>query len=381
MSPCPVGRFALEGAAVYPLHPAAFSAAPRPPPGAGETPLFVRPRRLSRRRKITSDALGNSMARKKIALIGAGQIGGTLALLAGMKELGDIVVLDIPDAEGLAKGKALDIAQAGPVEGYDASYRGTSNYADIKGADVCIVTAGVARKPGMSRDDLIGINAKVIAAVGKGIRENAPGAFVIVITNPLDAMVGAMKDVTGFKPNMVVGMAGVLDSARFRHFLAEEFKVSVEDVSAFVLGGHGDTMVPLVRYSAVAGIPLPDLVKMGWTTKEKLDAVVKRTRDGGAEIVNLLKTGSAFYAPAASAITMAESFLKDKKRLLPCAAYLTGQYGVNGLYVGVPVVIGAGGVEKIVEIALDAEEKKMFDHSVGAVKGLVDLTKKMLAAA
>jgi len=321
------------------------------------------------------------MARKKIALIGAGQIGGTLALLAGMKELGDIVVLDIPDAEGLAKGKALDIAQAGPVEGYDASYRGTSNYADIKGADVCIVTAGVARKPGMSRDDLIGINAKVIAAVGRGIRENAPGAFVIVITNPLDAMVGAMKDVTGFKPNMVVGMAGVLDSARFRHFLAEEFKVSVEDVSAFVLGGHGDTMVPLVRYSAVAGIPLPDLVKMGWTTKEKLDAIVKRTRDGGAEIVNLLKTGSAFYAPAASAITMAESFLKDKKRLLPCAAYLTGQYGVNGLYVGVPVVIGAGGVEKIVEIALDAEEKKMFDHSVGAVKGLVDLTKKMLAAA
>ncbi|HEY7609785.1 MAG TPA: malate dehydrogenase [Alphaproteobacteria bacterium] len=321
------------------------------------------------------------MARKKIALIGAGQIGGTLALLAGMKELGDIVVLDIPDAEGLAKGKALDIAQAGPVEGYDASYRGTSNYADIKGADVCIVTAGVPRKPGMSRDDLVGINAKVIGAVGKGIRENAPGAFVIVITNPLDAMVGAMKEVTGFKPNMVVGMAGVLDSARFRHFLADEFKVSVEDVSAFVLGGHGDTMVPLIRYSTVAGIPLPDLVKMGWTTKEKLDAIVKRTRDGGAEIVNLLKTGSAFYAPAASAIAMAESYLKDKKRLLPCAAYLTGQYGVNGLYVGVPVVIGAGGVEKVVEIALDAEEKKMFDHSVNAVKGLVDLTKKMLAAA
>jgi malate dehydrogenase len=321
------------------------------------------------------------MARKKIALIGAGQIGGTLALLAGMKELGDIVVLDIPDAEGLAKGKALDIAQAAPVEGFDASYRGTSSYADIKGADVCIVTAGVPRKPGMSRDDLVGINAKVIAAVGKGIKENAPNAFVIVITNPLDAMVGAMKDVTGFKPNMVVGMAGVLDSARFRHFLADEFKVSVEDVSAFVLGGHGDTMVPLVRYSTVAGIPLPDLVKMGWTTKEKLDAIVKRTRDGGAEIVNLLKTGSAFYAPAASAIAMAESFLKDKKRLLPCAAYLSGQYGVNGLYVGVPVVIGAGGAEKIVEIALDPEEKKMFDHSVGAVKGLVDLTKKMLAAA
>jgi malate dehydrogenase len=321
------------------------------------------------------------MARKKIALIGAGQIGGTLALLAGMKELGDIIVLDIPDAEGLAKGKALDIAQAAPVEGFDASYKGTSNYADLKGVDVCIVTAGVPRKPGMSRDDLVGINAKVIAAVGKGIKENAPNAFVIVVTNPLDAMVGAMKDVTGFKPNMVVGMAGVLDSARFRHFLADEFKVSVEDVSAFVLGGHGDTMVPLVRYSTVAGIPLPDLVKMGWTTQAKLDAIVKRTRDGGAEIVNLLKTGSAFYAPAASAIAMAESYLKDKKRLLPCAAYLSGQYGVNGLYVGVPVVIGAGGVEKIVEIKLDAEEQKMFDHSVGAVKGLVDLTKKMLAAA
>jgi malate dehydrogenase len=321
------------------------------------------------------------MARKKIALIGAGQIGGTLALLAGMKELGDIIVLDIPDAEGLAKGKALDIAQAAPVEGFDASYSGTSNYADIKGADVCIVTAGVPRKPGMSRDDLVGINAKIVAAVGKGIKENAPNAFVIVITNPLDAMVGAMKEVTGFKPNMVVGMAGVLDSARFRHFLADEFKVSVEDVSAFVLGGHGDTMVPLTRYSTVAGIPLPDLVKMGWTTQAKLDAIVKRTRDGGAEIVNLLKTGSAFYAPAASAIAMAESYLKDKKRLLPCAAYLSGQYGVNGLYVGVPVVIGAGGVEKIVEITLDPEEKKMFDHSVGAVKGLVDLTKKMLAAA
>jgi malate dehydrogenase len=321
------------------------------------------------------------MARKKIALIGAGQIGGTLALLAGLKELGDIVMLDIPDAEGIAKGKSLDIAQASPVEGFDAGYKGTSDYADIKGADVCIVTAGVPRKPGMSRDDLVGINAKVIAAVGKGIRENAPNAFVIVITNPLDAMVGAMKEVTGFKPNMVVGMAGVLDSARFRYFLAEEFKVSVEDITAFVLGGHGDTMVPLVRYSTVAGIPLPDLVKMGWTTQERLDAIVKRTRDGGAEIVNLLKTGSAFYAPAASAIEMAASYLRDKKRLLPCAAYLTGQYGVNGLYVGVPVIIGAGGVEKIVEIELDAAEKKMFEHSVGAVRGLVDLTKKMLAPA
>jgi len=321
------------------------------------------------------------MARKKIALIGAGQIGGTLALLAGQKELGDIVVLDIPEAEGTAKGKALDIAQSAPVQGFDAAYSGTSNYADIKSADVCIVTAGVPRKPGMSRDDLVGINAKVMAAVGKGIRENAPGAFVIVITNPLDAMVGAMREVTGFKPNMVVGMAGVLDSARFRHFLAEEFKVSVEDVTAFVLGGHGDTMVPLARYSTVAGIPLPDLIKMGWTTQERLDKIVQRTRDGGAEIVNLLKTGSAFYAPAASAIRMAESFLKDKKRLIPCAAYLTGQYGVSGMYVGVPVVIGAGGVEKIVEIKLDADEKKMFDHSVNAVKGLVELTKKMMPAA
>ncbi len=320
------------------------------------------------------------MSRKKIALIGAGQIGGTLALLAGMKDLGDVTLLDIPDAEGVAKGKALDIAQAAPVEGFDAAYRGTSNYADIKGADVCIVTAGVPRKPGMSRDDLVAINTKVIQAVGKGIKENAPGAFVIVITNPLDAMVGLMREVTGFKPNMVVGMAGVLDSARFRLFLADEFKVSVEDVTGFVLGGHGDTMVPLIRYSTVAGIPLPDLIKMGWTTKERLDKIVQRTRDGGAEIVNLLKTGSAFYAPASSAIAMAESFLRDKKRLLPCAAYLTGQYGVNGLYVGVPVVIGAGGVEKIVEIELNADEKKMFDHSVGAVRGLVELTKKMAAA-
>ena len=247
------------------------------------------------------------MARNKIALVGAGQIGGTLALLAGMKELGDVVLLDIPDAEGVAKGKALDIAEASPVEGFDASCKGTSNYADIAGADVVIVTAGVPRKPGMSRDDLIGINTKVMQAVGAGIKDHAPNAFVIVITNPLDAMVGVMKDVTGFPANRVVGMAGVLDSARFRHFLAEEFKVSVEDVTAFVLGGHGDTMVPLVRYSTVAGIPLPDLVKMGWTTQEKLDSIVQRTRDGGAEIVGLLKTGSAFYAPATSAIAIADA--------------------------------------------------------------------------
>ncbi|MFO0293183.1 MAG: malate dehydrogenase [Rhodospirillales bacterium] len=318
------------------------------------------------------------MARNKIALVGAGQIGGTLALLAGVKELGDIVLLDIPDAEGVAKGKSLDIAEASPVEGFDVAYKGTSNYADIAGADVVIVTAGVPRKPGMSRDDLIGINTKVMQAVGAGIKANAPDAFVIVITNPLDAMVGVMKDVTGFPANRVVGMAGVLDSARFRHFLAEEFKVSVEDVTAFVLGGHGDTMVPLVRYSTVAGIPLPDLVKMGWTTQERLDKIVQRTRDGGAEIVNLLKTGSAFYAPASSAIAMAESYLRDKKRLLPCAAYLTGQYGVSGIYVGVPVIIGAGGVEKIVEIAMTDDEKKMFDHSVNAVKGLVEATKKLM---
>ncbi|QJE71918.1 malate dehydrogenase [Aerophototrophica crusticola] len=317
------------------------------------------------------------MARKKIALVGAGQIGGTLALLAGQKELGDIVLLDIPDAEGVAKGKALDIAELSPVEGFDAGYSGTSNYADIAGADVVIVTAGVPRKPGMSRDDLVGINAKVIKAVGAGIKAHAPNAFVIVITNPLDAMVGLMQEVTGLPPEKVVGMAGVLDSARFRWFLAEEFKVSVEDVTAFVLGGHGDTMVPSVRYSTVAGIPLPDLVKMGWTSQEKLDKIVQRTRDGGAEIVGLLKTGSAFYAPAASAIAMAESYLKDKKRVLPCAAKLTGQYGVDGLYIGVPVIIGAAGVEKIVEIELNDDEKAMFAKSVDAVKQLVDITKKV----
>ena len=321
------------------------------------------------------------MARRKIALVGAGQIGGTLALLAGQKELGDVVLLDIPDFEGVAKGKALDIAELSPVAKFDAGYSGTSSYADIKGCDVVIVTAGVPRKPGMSRDDLIGINAKVINAVGKGIKENAPDAFVIVITNPLDAMVGLMQEVTGLPASRVVGMAGVLDSARFRYFLAEEFKVSVEDVTAFVLGGHGDTMVPLVRYSTVAGIPLPDLVKMGWTTQERLDKIVQRTRDGGGEIVALLKTGSAFYAPAASAIAMAESFLKDKKRLLPCAALLTGQYGIDGLYIGVPVIIGAGGVERIVEVTMNADEKAMFDKSVAAVRGLVDATKKIVAAA
>jgi len=315
------------------------------------------------------------MARKKIALIGAGQIGGTLALLAGLKELGDIVLFDVVD--GVPQGKALDIAEASPVEGFDAVYAGGSNYAGIKGADVVIVTAGIPRKPGMSRDDLIATNAKVMDTVGAAIKKHCPKAFVICITNPLDVMVYVLQQASGLPANRVVGMAGVLDSARFRFFLAEEFKVSVEDVTAFVMGGHGDTMVPLTRYSTVAGIPVPDLVKMGWTTKEKLDAIVQRTRDGGAEIVNLLKTGSAFYAPAASAIQMAESYLKDKRRVLPCAAMLNGEYGVKGLYVGVPVVIGAGGVEKVVEIDLNKAEKAMFDKSVAAVRGLIDVVRKL----
>jgi malate dehydrogenase len=313
------------------------------------------------------------MARKKIALIGGGMIGGTLAHLAALKELGDIVVFDI--AEGLPQGKSLDIAQSGPVEGFDAKLSGANGYEAIAGADVCIVTAGVPRKPGMSRDDLLGINLKVMAAVGAGIKQHAPNAFVICITNPLDVMVWALQKYCGLPTNKVVGMAGVLDSARFRHFLAEEFKVSVEDVTAFVLGGHGDTMVPLVRYSAVAGIPVPDLIKMGWSTQERIDKIVQRTRDGGAEIVGLLKTGSAYYAPATSAIVMAESYLKDKKRLLPCAAHLTGQYGVKDTYVGVPVVIGEGGVERIAEIALNDDDKAGFKKSVDAVHGLMAAAK------
>ncbi|MDX5350381.1 MAG: malate dehydrogenase [Paracoccaceae bacterium] len=313
------------------------------------------------------------MARPKIALIGAGQIGGTLAHLVALKELGDVVLFDI--AEGTPQGKALDLAQSGPVEGFDAALSGTNSYADIAGADVCIVTAGVPRKPGMSRDDLLGINLKVMKSVGEGIKQYAPNAFVICITNPLDAMVWALREFSGLPHNKVVGMAGVLDSARFRHFLSVEFNVSMKDVTAFVLGGHGDTMVPSVRYSTVGGIPLPDLVAMGWTTQEKLDAIVQRTRDGGAEIVGLLKTGSAFYAPAASAVEMAEAYLKDQKRLLPCAAHVKGQYGLDGLYVGVPVIIGAGGVERVVEVKLDASEKTMFDKSVDAVKGLVTACK------
>ena len=319
------------------------------------------------------------MARNKIALIGAGQIGGTLALLAGLKDLGDVVLFDIVD--GMPQGKALDLAQAGPVEGYDAKLAGASKYSAIKGADVVIVTAGVPRKPGMSRDDLLGINTKVMQAVGEGIKKNCPKAFVICITNPLDAMVWVLQQASGLPTNMVVGMAGVLDSARFRHFLAQEMNVSQEDVSAFVLGGHGDTMVPMVRYSTVAGIPLPDLVKMGWISQKRVNEIVQRTRDGGAEIVGLMKTGSAFYAPAASAIAMAESYLKDKKRVLPCAAYMKGEYGVKNLYVGAPVVIGAKGVERVVELKLSAAEKKMLDKSVGAVKGLVEACKKLMAAA
>ncbi len=322
--------------------------------------------------------VGVAMARKKIALIGAGQIGGTLALLAGLKELGDIALVDI--SEGIPQGKALDLTEASPVEGFDATFIGSNEYDAIEGSDVVIVTAGVPRKPGMSRDDLIGINTGIIKGVGAKIKEHAPNAFVIVITNPLDVMVGVMQEVTGFAPEKVVGMAGVLDSARFRYFLADEFNVSVEDVTAFVLGGHGDTMVPLTRYSTVAGVPLPDLVKMGWTTQEKLDQIVQRTRDGGAEIVGLLKTGSAFYAPASSAIAMAEAYLKDKKRVLPCAAYLTGQYGVDGLYIGVPVIIGENGVERILEVEFTAEEKEMFDHSVDAVKKLNEAAKQASAA-
>jgi len=316
------------------------------------------------------------MARNKIALVGAGQIGGTLALLAGLKELGDVVLFDV--VEGVPQGKGLDIAQMSTVEGFDANYLGTNDYSGLKGADVVIVTAGVPRKPGMTRDDLIGINAKVIATVAENIKANCPNAFVIVVTNPLDVMVWVMRELSGLPHNKVVGMAGVLDSARFRLFLAQEFKVSVEDVTAFVLGGHGDTMVPLIRYSTVAGIPVPDLIKMGWSTQAKIDAIVKRTRDGGAEIVNLLKTGSAFYAPAASAIEMAASYLRDKKRVLPCAAWLTGQYGVKDLYVGVPTVIGAGGVEKVVEITLNGDEKAMFDKSVSAVKELCGVATGLL---
>ena len=316
--------------------------------------------------------------RNKIALVGSGNIGGTLAHLAAIKELGDVTLFDI--AEGVPQGKSLDLAQSGPVESFDSKMIGSNDYKDLKDSDVVIVTAGIARKPGMSRDDLVEINTKVMKQVGKGIKDNCPKAFVICISNPLAAMVGVLQRASGLSTNMVVGMAGVLDSARFRHFLAEEFDVSVSDVTAFVLGGHGDTMVPLARYSAVAGIPVPDLVKMGWSTQEKIDQIVQRTRDGGAEIVGLLKTGSAFYAPASSAIEMADSYLKDKKKLLPCAAYVDGYYNLNGLYVGVPVIIGKNGVERIVEISFTSEEKDMFNHSVSAVKQLNEVASKFEAS-
>ena len=315
--------------------------------------------------------------RNKIALIGAGNIGGTLAHLAAIKELGDVTLFDI--ADGIPQGKALDLAQSGPVESFDSNVNGSNDYSALSGSDVVIVTAGVARKPGMSRDDLVEINTKVMKQVGKGIKENCPKAFIICITNPLDAMVGVLQRASGLPTNMVVGMAGVLDSARFRHFLAEEFNVSVSDVTAFVLGGHGDTMVPLSRYSAVAGIPVPDLVKMGWSSQEKIDQIVQRTRDGGAEIVGLLKTGSAFYAPASAAIEMADSYLKDKKKLLPCAAFVDGYYNLKGIYVGVPVIIGKDGVERIVEIDFELDEKEMFDHSISAVKQLNEIASKFEA--
>ncbi len=315
------------------------------------------------------------MARNKIALVGSGNIGGTLALLSGIKELGDVALFDI--AEGIPSGKALDIVQASPVEKFDAKLTGGNDYSVLNGSDVVIVTAGVPRKPGMSRDDLIETNTNVMKQVGKGIADNCPNAFVICITNPLDAMVGVLQRAAGLKTNKIVGMAGVLDSARFRYFLAEEFNVSVRDVSAFVLGGHGDSMVPLIRYSTVAGIPVPDLIEMGWTTQEKIDSIVQRTRDGGAEIVSLLKTGSAFYAPASSAIEMAESFLKDQRRLLPCAAWCNGEYGLDGIFVGVPAIIGKNGIEKVIEIKLNDEEKTMFDNSVKAVRQLNSIASKM----
>ena len=315
------------------------------------------------------------MARPKIALVGAGQIGGTLAFLVGLKELGDMILIDV--AEGIPQGKALDIAESSPIEGFDGTFKGSNDYKDLEGADVVIVTAGVPRKPGMSRDDLLGINTKIIRTVAQGIRDHCPHAFVIVLTNPLDVMVSVMQEASTLPPHRVVGMAGVLDSARFRYFLAQEFNVSVEDVYASVLGGHGDTMVPLIRYSTVAGIPLPDLISMKWTTQERLTAIVERTRQGGGEIVNLLKTGSAFYSPASSAIAMAESYLHDKKRIFPCAAWLQGEYGVSNLYVGVPIVLGAAGVERVIELDLNEEERAMFDHSVLAVRELVAAVKKM----
>ena len=314
--------------------------------------------------------------RKKIALVGAGNIGGTLAHLIGLKELGDVVLIDI--AEGMPQGKALDLVQSSTIESFNSHIKGSTNYKDIKDADVVIVTAGFQRRPGMTRDDLVEKNSSIIKIVGRGVKANCPKAFVICITNPLDAMVSVLQKAAGLKANMCVGMAGVLDSARLKYFLAEEFKVSVEDVSAFVLGGHGDTMVPIIRYATVAGVPVPELINLKWTSKKKIDEIIERTRDGGGEIGRLMKTASAFYAPASSAIAMAESYLKDKKRVLPCAAYLNGEYGVKGLYVGVPVIIGKKGVEKILELKLTVSEKKQFNNSVKSVKNLTDLASKIV---
>ena len=314
--------------------------------------------------------------REKIALIGAGNIGGTLAHLIGLKGLGDIVLVDI--ADGIPQGKALDIAQSSTIESFNASIRGSSNYKDIKNANVVIVTAGFPRRPGMTRDDLVEKNSIIIHQVGKAIKKYCSKAFVICITNPLDAMVSVLQKAAGLKVNMCVGMAGVLDSARFQYFLANEFGVSVQDVNAFVLGGHGDTMVPLIRYSTVSGISVPELIKLKWTSKKRINAIIERTRDGGGEIGRLMKTASAFYAPASSAIAMAESYLKDSKRVLSCAAYLNGEYGVKGLYVGVPVIIGCKGVEKIVELKLTSLEKKQFNKSVTAVRNLTSLASKLI---
>ncbi len=315
------------------------------------------------------------MGRKKISLIGGGQIGGVLAQLCALRELGDVVLFDI--VEGMPQGKMLDIAEASPVDGFDVNLKGTQDYKDIAGSDVVIVTAGLPRKPGMSRDDLIATNSKIMTSVAEGIKQYASDAFVIIISNPLDAMVTLCQQITGMPASRVVGQAGVLDSARFKAFIAWELGVSVKDVSAMTLGGHGDDMVPSVRYSTVGGVPLPDLIAMGWTTQARIDAIVDRTRKGGGEIVGLLKTGSAYYAPATAAIDMAESYLKDKRRVLPCAAYLNGEYGVNGLYAGVPTIIGANGVEKVMEIKLDVIEQAMFDKSVNSVKTLIEAAKKL----
>ncbi len=309
--------------------------------------------------------------RPKISLIGAGNIGGTLAHIIAQEKLGDVVLFDL--MKGLPQGKALDIAQSTPIEGHPVNVSGSNCYKDLKGSDIVIITAGIPRKTGMSRDDLIETNAKIMKSIGKELATHCPESFVIVVTNPLDAMVYELQRSSGFPAHKVVGMAGILDSTRLRYFIAQEFKVSVQEVQALVLGGHGDSMVPLLNYTCIGGIPLSDFVKMGWVTKQRLDEIVQRTRDGGAEIVALLKTGSAFYAPATSIIAMARSYLNDEKRLLPCAAMLNGEYGVDNLYVGVPIIIGKNGVERIVELPLSKEERLAFDKSVDHVRRLIHI--------